>query len=58
MKQELLTVAEAAEVLKVCHATVRTRIKNGDIPGFKTGRRWRIINRDEWYKDNGHKKGE
>ena len=58
MRQELLTVQEAAEVLKVCDATVRTRIREGKIDAFKTGRAWRIINRDEWYKDNGHKKGE
>ena len=57
MKKELLTVAEAAEILQVCQTTVRTRIKKGDIDGFKFGRYWRIINREEWYKGNGNKKG-
>ena len=55
MKKELLTVAEAAEVLQVCQNTIRARIKTGYLDGFKFGNQWRIINRDEWYKNNNKK---
>ena len=55
MKKELLTVAEAADILQVCQTTIRKRIKTGELDGFKFGHQWRIINRDEWYKNNGKK---
>jgi len=57
MKRELLTVAEAAEVLQVCPNTIRSRLKSKELDGFKFGHQWRIINREEWYKGNGNKKG-
>jgi excisionase family DNA binding protein len=39
---ELLTVAKAAELLKVNPKTVYRLIEGGSLPAFKVGRRWRM----------------
>ena len=38
----LLTIEEAADLLKCSRQTVRDRIKSGEIAGDKYGRQWRI----------------
>ena len=39
---QLLTVEQAAERLGVSTATVRRRIKDGELPATKTGRQYRV----------------
>ena len=50
--QDLLTVDEVAELLKLNPETVRQKIRKGDIPGFFKlgGRDWRIkrIDLNSW----------
>ena len=38
----LLTIAEAAEILRVHPTTIYRLIKRGVLPGFKIGGNWRI----------------
>ena len=38
----LLTKKEAADILKVCPATVRRMMKRGDLKGFRVGKITRI----------------
>ena len=40
---ELLTVQEAAALLKTSRQQVRKLIQNGEIPAVKVGREWRIL---------------
>jgi excisionase family DNA binding protein len=40
--QQILTVDEAAEILKVRPETVRRLLTQGKLPGNKVGRYWRI----------------
>jgi excisionase family DNA binding protein len=43
MSDELLTVAEAAEKLKIHQVTLRNMLRSGEIKGMKFGvREWRI----------------
>ena len=47
MSDELFTVAQAAEYLKVCDKTIRRMIKANKLPAFKIGSRaWRIKKAD------------
>ena len=39
---ELLTVNEAARVLRVSEVTVRRPVRRGELPGLRVGRQWRI----------------
>ena len=39
---ELLTVKEAAELLKISRVQVRRVIQNGELAAFKVGREYRI----------------
>lgn len=41
---EIFTIDEAAEYLKLSHQTIRKLIKEGKIKCFKTGRIYRITN--------------
>jgi excisionase family DNA binding protein len=41
-KDDVLTVEEAAEILKVTIDTVRRLLKKGRLPGTKIGREWRL----------------
>ena len=45
MADEVLTVEEAAAFLKVCHMTVRKLLKNGELPGRRVGKQWRLTKR-------------
>ncbi len=38
----LYTIEEAAEILPVCHQTIRRYLKNGRLRGQKIGGRWLI----------------
>ena len=43
---ELYTLEEAAAFLKVTYGTVLRWAKEGTLPAFKIGRRWRVYGRD------------
>lgn len=40
---KLLTLAEAAEILKISKRTLHRMIQNRQIPAFKVGGQWRIL---------------
>ena len=42
MPTEYLTIKQAAARLQVCEATVRSRIKTGELPSFHSGRIMRV----------------
>ncbi len=46
----LLTLAEAADVLRVSERTVWTMATDGTLPGFRLGRQWRFVARqiEDW----------
>lgn len=46
MENEILTLQEAAELLKVSDTTLRSWIKKGRIPALKEGRAYRIKKAD------------
>lgn len=39
---EILTVKEAAALLKTSRQQIRRMIQNGELPAIKVGREWRI----------------
>jgi excisionase family DNA binding protein len=39
---QLLTIEEAAQYLRVCTKTVRTRIREGTLPATKVGSQYRL----------------
>lgn len=41
--QEVLTVAETADLLKLSEYTVRELARKGELPGRKIGRAWRFV---------------
>ena len=41
-QHEVLTVAEAAELLQVAQQTVRSELTAGRLPGRKVGKAWRL----------------
>ena len=44
IKTEVMTVREVAEYLKVKARTIYRLVANGEIPGFKVGGSWRVMN--------------
>lgn len=46
MSDVILTVAQAAEYLKVCEKTVRRLISNKELSASKVGKSWRIQKSD------------
>ena len=46
MSGSLMTIAQAAEYLKVCDKTVRRLIKRQELTASKVGRSWRIQKAD------------
>lgn len=38
----LLTVPEAAQLLRVHESTVRRLVRSGGLPGLRVGRQWRV----------------
>ena len=60
---KLLTLAEAATILKISKRTLHRMIQHRQIPAFKVGGQWRILESrfQEWVEDeensapkNGH----
>ena len=56
---KLLTLAEAATILKISKRTLHRMIQQQDIPAFKVGGQWRILESkfNEWVRNeqNGAK---
>ena len=58
--EEIYTIKDIADKLKVCVNTVRTLVKSGRLPAIKVGRQWRITSTDlqdyleEKKNRNGH----
>ncbi len=50
---KLLTLAEAAIILKISKRTLHRMIQNRQIPAFKVGGQWRILESrfQEWVQD-------
>ena len=46
MKDEILTIKEAAKLLKYSETTLRSWVKKGKMPAFRVGRKYRIRIRD------------
>jgi excisionase family DNA binding protein len=44
--EQFQTVKDIAETLKVCEATVRRWIKDGDLRAINVGRGWRVAHED------------
>ena len=42
---EILTVKEAAALLKTSRQQIRRMIQNGELPAVKVGREWRITSK-------------
>ncbi|CAM3394614.1 helix-turn-helix domain-containing protein [Corallococcus sp. ZKHCc1 1396] len=50
MSDEILTLPEVAQLLKVAEKTVYTMAQKGELPAFKVGGQWRFrrANLDSW----------
>lgn len=50
---KLLTLAEAATILKISKRTLHRMIQHRNIPAFKVGGQWRILESrfNEWVQD-------
>lgn len=46
MEEEILTIEEAAKLLKVSEATIRRWVKNGKLVAFRAGREYRLKKED------------
>ena len=46
MNEEILTIQEVAELLKVADKTVYSMAQRGDLPAFKVGGLWRFRRQD------------
>ena len=46
MSDEILTLPEVAELLKVAEKTVYTMAQKGELPAFKVGGQWRFRRAD------------
>ena len=53
-QQSFLTPQEVSDLLRVSVYTVRRWIKEGDLPAYKIGRRWRISESEvgEWLEQH------
>ena len=53
LKNELLTVAETCQYLKVSPRTLYRYIQDRRLPGFKLGKGWRFVRVDleQWLRD-------
>ena len=41
-EDDILTISEVVEFLKVAHKTVYALAQKGELPGFKVGGQWRF----------------
>jgi len=57
MSDVILTVAQAAEYLKVCEKTVRRLISKQELAASKVGKSWRIqkVDIDNYLNENSNK---
>lgn len=53
MTDEILTLAEVAQLLKVTDKTVYSLAQKGELPGFKVGGQWRFkrVDIDTWIEE-------
>jgi len=53
MPDEILTLPEVAQLLKVAEKTVYTMAQKGQLPAFKVGGQWRFkrADLDQWIED-------
>jgi len=53
MPDEILTLPEVAQLLKVAEKTVYTMAQKGQFPAFKVGGQWRFkrADLDQWIED-------
>jgi excisionase family DNA binding protein len=42
LEQEILTISQIAEYLQISEPTTYKLVQEGEIPGFKIGRHWRV----------------
>jgi len=51
---KIMTLPQVAEYLQFAVATVRRKVENGEIPGFKMGKEWRFSQDviDKWIAEN------
>ena len=58
VSNDIMTISEVAEYLKISEMTTYKMVQNGTIPGFKIGRGWRIKRADLVIFIEAQKKGE
>ena len=60
MKEDILTVREIAEMLKLADKTVYSLVSDGEIPGFKVGGSWRFSKKEleKWVAAQNRKASE
>lgn len=58
MNDEILTIHEIAEYLKIKEKTIYALVARGGIPGFKVGGSWRFRRSeiDRWIREQENKK--
>lgn len=58
MSDEIITIKEVAEYLKIKEKTAYALAAKGEIPGFKVGGAWRFRKSeiDKWIKEKENKK--
>jgi len=54
---EIMTIEQLAEYLKISTSTLYKQLQNGKLPGQKVGKRWRFHKAaiDEWLKQHPEK---
>ena len=57
-EDEIMTVTDVAEYLKISEVTTYKFVQEGKIPGFKVGRHWRVKRSDLAEFIEKQKKGE
>ena len=57
MKDDILTIREVAEMLKLTEKTAYRLVSNGELPGFKAGGSWRFRKSeiDKWIREQEKK---
>ena len=52
---KLLTLSQAANILKVSKRTLLRMIQNGNFPAFQVGKQWRVLESrlENWVEQNG-----
>ena len=55
MQDEILTLPEVAQLLKVAEKTVYSMAQKGQLPAFKVGGQWRFkrVDLDAWIEQQG-----